>query len=144
MRKFLGSLLIVFALVLAIAPWFTDCESHGRFLKTADGREVSMKCHWTGVAELGAALPMALMGIFALRKKNSGVQIGLTGLTASALAILFPTLLIGTCAMATMPCNLLMRPILLSTGLLAAITSSVIFFTNLKSPAPTAEFAAAA
>ena len=38
MKTVLGIVMIVSALVLAIAPVFTDCESPGKMLTTADGR----------------------------------------------------------------------------------------------------------
>lgn len=132
MRKFLGGLLIVFALVLAIVPLFTDCLAHGRELKTADGRAIPMKCHWAAIAEIGAAVPMGLMGVLALRKKQLPFETGLMGLSGSALAILFPTVLIGVCATATMPCAMIMRPIILLTATLAALTSVAIFVTGRK------------
>ncbi len=40
MKTVLGVVMIVCALVLAIAPVFTDCESHGKMLTTADGQEL--------------------------------------------------------------------------------------------------------
>jgi len=46
MSKFLGGVMVLMALVLAVAPVFTDCQSQGKLLTTADGRSVSMKCHW--------------------------------------------------------------------------------------------------
>ena len=70
MKTVLGVVMIVCALVLAIAPVFTDCESHGKMLTTADGRSVSMKCHWAGVAEVAAAIPLGLAGIYALRSRR--------------------------------------------------------------------------
>ena len=59
MNKFLGGVMIFMALVLAVAPVFTDCQSQGKFLTTADARTVSMKCHWAGIAEIAAAVPLS-------------------------------------------------------------------------------------
>ena len=70
MKTVLGVVMIVCALVLAIAPVFTDCESHGKMLTTADGRSMSMKCHWAGVAEVAAAIPLGIAGIYALRSRR--------------------------------------------------------------------------
>ncbi len=70
MNKVLGVIMILMALVLAIAPAFTDCESHGKMLTTADGRSISMKCHWAGVAEIAAAIPLGIAGIYALVGKR--------------------------------------------------------------------------
>lgn len=125
MTKFLGVVMILMALVLAVAPIFTDCESHGKMLTTADGRSVSMKCHWAGIAEIAAAVPLGLAGIYALRSKRKETMrfAGLVGATSGLVAILLPTALIGTCMNASMICNLLMRPILLSAGIIAIVAS---------------------
>src|SRR5574342_68318 len=64
MKKSMGILIIVLALVIGIVPLFTDCLANGRSLTTADGRSVPMKCHWTAIAEIGMAVPLALVGIF--------------------------------------------------------------------------------
>jgi hypothetical protein len=97
MNRFLGTVMILMAVVLAVAPAFTDCESQGKMLTTADGRSVSMKCHWAGVAEVAAAVPLGIAGIYALlgRRKET--------------------------------CNLLMRPILLASGILTIVASVALF-----------------
>jgi hypothetical protein len=130
MTKVLGTLLLILAVVLAIAPRFTDCESQGKTLSTAEGKTVSMKCHWTGVAEVAAAVPLALAGIFAIssRRKETVRMAAIVGLAAAAVSLLLPLILIGTCGAATMYCNLTMKPILLATGILAALASLVLFF----------------
>jgi len=55
--------MIVMALVLAIAPVFSDCQSQGRQLTLQDGRVVPMKCHWAGIAAVGAAVVIISGGI---------------------------------------------------------------------------------
>jgi hypothetical protein len=129
MKKFLGVTMIVLALTLAIAPAFTDCQSTGKTVTTVAGTSIPMKCHWAGIAEIGAAVPLAVAGIYALRsrRKDTTRFAGILGATSSAVAILLPTVLIGTCASPTMSCNLLMRPILLSAGILAAVASVALF-----------------
>lgn len=145
MNKFLGVAMILLALTLAIAPVFTDCESAGKMLTTADGRSVSMKCHWAGVAEVAAAIPLAIAGIFALRsrRKETTRFAAIVGAASGAMAILLPTLLIGTCGNATMICNLLMRPILLASGILAIVASIALFVTARESELPAAPAAVA-
>ena len=130
MKTVLGIVMILSALVLAIAPAFTDCESHGKALTTADGRTVSMKCHWAGVAEVAAAIPLGLAGIYALRsrRKETTRFAAVVGVAAGATALLLPTLLIGTCANPMMLCNILMRPILLGAGIVAIVASAALFF----------------
>ncbi len=131
MKTVLGVAMILMALVLAIAPAFTDCESHGKMLTTADGRLVSMKCHWTGIAEVAAAIPLGIGGIAALRgRRKETIQLAaIVGVGAGVAALLLPTALIGTCANAMMICNLLMKPILLSASILAIVSGSALFFT---------------
>ena len=63
MNKVLGGVMIVLALTMAIVPIFTDCQSQGRALTLQDGRTVPMKCHWAGIAAIGAAVPLGLAGV---------------------------------------------------------------------------------
>lgn len=130
MKTVLGAVMILMALVLAIAPAFTDCESHGKMLTTADGRTVSMKCHWAGIAEVAAAIPLGIGGLYALRgrRKETTQLAAVVGVAAGAAAILLPTVLIGTCGNAMMICNLLMKPILLASSILAMAASGALFF----------------
>ena len=71
--KVIGGLLIALALLVAIVPMFTDCASQGRSLTLANGREIPMKCHWTGLAELALTLAE-------LEPKNVNLQIETTHL----------------------------------------------------------------
>jgi hypothetical protein len=145
MKKLLGVLLIVIALTIAIVPHFTDCLSQGRALTLQNGSTVPMKCHWTGIAEIGAAVPLALAGLFTLfsRRKNGSAFVGLTGITGGVIAILFPTALIGVCANPDMMCNMVMKPTLIASGILAIAISAVILAQGLRSqPALTAGAAA--
>ena len=144
MQKFLGVAMILLAVALAIAPIFTDCESHGKMLTTADGRSVSMKCHWAGVAGVAAAIPLALAGIYALRSRRKETLrfAGIVGAASGAMAILLPTLLIGVCASPMMICNILMRPILLAAGILAIVASIALFVTAREPELPAAQAAA--
>jgi hypothetical protein len=145
MTKFLGVVMIILALVLAIAPAFTDCESQGKMLATADGRNVSMKCHWAGVAEVAAAIPLGIAGIYALRsrRKETTRFAGIIGAASGLMAILLPTLLIGVCGNPMMICNVLMRPILLASSILAIAASIALFVTAREPELPAAPAAAA-
>ena len=71
MNKTMGILIIALALVIAIVPIFTDCLANGKSLTTADGRSVPMKCHWTAIAEIGLAVPLALIGVFNFTSKHN-------------------------------------------------------------------------
>lgn len=144
MKTFLGIVMIACALGLAVAPAFTDCESHGKMLTTADGRSVSMKCHWAGVAEVAAAIPLGVAGIYALRgrRKETLRFAAIVGAASGVVAILLPTALIGVCGNPMMICNILMRPILLASGIVAIAASVALFFTAREPEAPAAAQAA--
>jgi len=127
MNKTMGILMIVLALVIAIVPIFTDCLANGRSLTTADGRSVPMKCHWTALAEIGLAVPLALVGVFNLtsKRKETFCTLNLIGLALGALVVLFPTVLIGVCANSSMPCNMIEKPALILSGILVMGASLV-------------------
>lgn len=125
MHRVLGIGLIVVAMAIAIVPAFTDCQSQGKSLTTNTGKSVPMKCHWTGIAEIGVAAPLVVVGamMIANRRRDSLRNSGITGIVLGALAIAFPAGLIGVCQTPTMLCHTVMRPALLTLGSLAVIGS---------------------
>ncbi len=130
MNKVLGGLIILMALVLAVVPAFTDCQSQGKSLTTTTGKTVPMKCHWTGIAEIGVAVPLALVGVLTAtsKRKETLRSLAAFGVALGALGILFPTYLIGVCASNMMLCNMIMRPTLILGGALAILFSLVVAF----------------
>ena len=132
MKRTMGIVKIVLALAIGILPLFTDCQSQGRSIELANGKTVPMKCHWTGVAEIGVAVPLGLIGIFDLfskRKETNNLLSGM-GVVLGALVILFPTFLIGVCANPDMLCNMIMKPGLILLGSLVILVSLVGFFNS--------------
>ncbi len=140
MNKTMGILMIALALVIAIVPLFTDCLANGRTLATADGRFVPMKCHWTAIAEIGLAIPLALIGVFNFtsKRKETLRSLNMISLTLGTLVILFPTVLIGVCANAMMPCNMIEKPTLILSGILVMAASLIAFGTSRNFIEPTA------
>ncbi len=132
MNKTMGVLMVILALVIAIVPIFTDCLANGRALTTAEGMKVPMKCHWTAIAEIGLAVPLALIGIFNLtsKRKETFRTLNLIGSTLGAFVILFPTVLIGVCANAMMPCNMIEKPVLILSGVLVIGASLITLVTS--------------
>jgi len=120
MNKTMGILIIALALIIAIVPIFTDCLANGRSLTTAEGMVVPMKCHWTAIAEIGLAVPLALIGLFNFtsKRKETLRTLNMTSLALGTLVILFPTVLIGVCANAMMPCNMIEKPLLILSGII--------------------------
>lgn len=132
MNKTMGILMIVLALVIAIVPILTDCMANGRMLTTQDGRSVPMKCHWTAIAEIGLAVPLALVGVFNLtsKRKETLRDLNMIALALGVLVVLFPTVLIGVCANAAMPCNMIEKPTLILSGILVVGASLVTLVTS--------------
>jgi hypothetical protein len=125
--KVLGVFLVVLALVAGISPMFSDCQSQGRTLEVM-GKPVAMKCHWAGVSELVAALPLGVLGIVGVvgvRRKETRRVMSITGGVLGMLIVLLPTQLIGVCANPDMICNLVMRPVLTLAGGLTMVVSLV-------------------
>jgi len=133
--KYIGILIIVLALVIGILPQFTDCQSQGRAITTADGKTVPMKCHWTAVAELILAVPLAAIGGMLFFSKRRETRLALSGLGAliGVFVVLIPTTLIGVCASNMMLCNNLMMPTLVLTGILVVAAGLVNGFLAYRS-----------
>lgn len=127
MFKVFGVILVVLAIAVAIVPMFTDCQSQGNTLALANGKTAPMKCHWTGVAELGMAIPLFGIGgmMIASRRKESIMYLGISGLIVAGVILAIPTSLIGVCSMPTHICVSTMKPALLSLGSIAGIVSVV-------------------
>jgi hypothetical protein len=132
--KFLGIALIVFALGIAIIPTFTDCQSQGKALTTDTGKTIPMKCHWTGIAEIGVAVPLIAVGAMmtANRRKDDLRNLGILGIMLGGLAIAFPAGLIGVCQTPTMICATAMKPALIALGSLAIVGSAVAIVLSRK------------
>jgi hypothetical protein len=123
MFKFLGVVLIVLAVAIAVVPTFTDCQSQGSVITMANGSTTPMKCHWTGVAELGMAIPLVGVGIMmmASRRKETLSYLSVTGIVLAGVMIALPDGLIGVCANPTHVCVTAMKPALNSLGALVAL-----------------------
>jgi CHASE2 domain-containing sensor protein len=120
--KVIGGLLIALALLAAVVPMFSDCESQGRSLALANGREIPMKCHWTGLAELAMAAPLLVVGALMTtsRRTESLRNMNVIAVVAGIAVILLVTTLIGVCASPDMRCNAVMKPALILMGSLVA------------------------
>jgi len=122
MFKVFGITLIVLAVALAAVPTFTDCQSQGKAITLANGKTVPMKCHWSGIAEVGVAVPLGIVGAMmaASRRRSNLTNLSVLGIALGGLAIAFPAGLIGVCQTPTMICVTSMKPTLISLGGAAA------------------------
>jgi hypothetical protein len=120
-RVISGAGAIAAGLLIALGPQFLFklCEP------TAGGRW--MKCHWTGQAEIGVGLFIAVLGagllLFASREIRLGLSLSL--FFAGILALSLPHALIGGCEMARMPCRVVTFPSLTVIGILTIVGSAV-------------------
>lgn len=124
--KAIGGLLIILALVVGIVPLFTTCESQGKAIALPNGTSIPMKCHWTGRAELVAAVPLLALGAIMVptRRRETLRALSILGMLTGALVILLPTTLIGVCANPDMLCSMVMRPALILAGILIIAASA--------------------
>jgi len=123
--KVVTSIIIVLALLIAIVPQFTDCESQGKMLTLESGKQVSMKCHWTARAEIAVGVPLLAVGLLMLvsKRKESIRNLGIVGALLGLMAVLLPGVLIGVCGNDDMICNSLMDPALVLMGIVVIVAS---------------------
>ncbi len=117
MLRLLGATLLIMALVTAVLPQFTTCESQGKAITLANGTTVPMKCKWTARAELGIAVPILAVGVLmtTASRKESSRNLSILGAILGIAVLLIPTTLIGVCQ-SLMLCHTVMQPALLTTG----------------------------
>ena len=117
MLKLFGITILVMALIIAIVPQFTTCESQGKAITLANGTTVPMKCKWTAQAELGTSVPLFAVGALMTtsRRKESRLSLSLLGIILGVIVMLIPTYLIGVCQ-TLMVCHTIMKPVLLTAG----------------------------
>jgi hypothetical protein len=130
-HKIFGIALAALAIAIAVVPAFTDCQSQGKSLTTSTGKTVPMKCHWTGIAEIGAAAPLLVVGVLMAtnRRRDNIRNFGIIGIVLGAMAIAFPTKLIGVCQTPTMLCHTVMSPVLITLGSITIVggAAAIIF-----------------
>jgi hypothetical protein len=117
MPKLFGITVLIMALIIAIVPQFTTCESQGKAITLANGTTVPMKCKWTAQAELGTSVPLFAVGALTIagRRRESRLSLSLLGIILGVIVMLIPTYLIGVCQ-TLMVCHTIMQPVLLTAG----------------------------
>jgi hypothetical protein len=135
--KFFGIFILALALVVGILPQFTECKG---LLELANGMTTRMKCHWTAMAELGTAFPLAATGLllFFGKRKETRQFLSIVGAVLGIVVILLPTTLIGVCVNDMMTCRNLMLPSLVLCGILVVAACAVLFVTSFRMREPAA------
>jgi hypothetical protein len=108
-----GGITILLGVLTALVPAviFPVCKNG---IETAHGTTVPMRCYWTGRAEIGVGVVLAICGLFLLllRRAHTRAGVALAVPLIAALGIALPAGLIGGCTMATMPCQSATFPVL--------------------------------
>ncbi len=117
-RFFSGMVVAILGLLIILVPvWiFPPCSE---VIETAAGN-MRMKCFWSGQAEIGIGFLILCGGALLIVFKSPLIRLGLSVMLSliGVLGILIPTLLIGGCEMATMPCRMTTFPALIILNLL--------------------------
>lgn len=125
--KIIAIVLIVSGLVTIFLPSFYTCQAHGKAIELPGGKSIPMKCLWTARAEIGMGVLLLAVGFFLFisSKLESRRFLTILALILGIFIILFPTGLIGVCINPDMPCVVLMKPILLLTGIVTGALGMV-------------------
>jgi hypothetical protein len=131
--KVIAVILVVLALAIGIVPQFTDCLSQGRTMKTVSGMSVPMKCHWTAVAEIAVAVPLAVTGVllFFSKRKETKLVLAVLVVVLGMFALLLPTKLIGVCT-SGMLCEVLMSPLLVLCGIVTIVAGVIVLILAMR------------
>lgn len=135
--KVTGILIFALALVIGIAPLFLQCDTE---MKLENGMTAPMKCHWTAIAELILAIPLAALGgmLAFSKRKETRLSLSAMGALLGVFVVLIPTTLIGVCASNMMLCNMVMSPLLVLTGVLVVAASLAQLVISYRSKEQTA------
>jgi len=130
-RYICGALFIVLGLLVAIGPQtiFQPCLDVMQICVdgVASKTFMPMKCYWSAMAEIGPGAAIAILGLLLLFLKQSQIRLGIifAQTLLGVMVILFPTKLIGVCAVKTHDCNLLFYPMMIVLGSLIIALSLI-------------------
>ena len=120
-----GALLVLLGVIIILTPWiiFPVCEMEGSYVVTSTGMKLPMTCGWSARAESGIGALIVVAGglLIARSTRETRQAVGVFTIAMGALVILFPTLLIGMCKVATHPCRMTTLPALEILGVIVII-----------------------
>jgi hypothetical protein len=114
-NKITGIVIALLGLLTALIPTviFKVCAAmDGKF----------MKCHWTSQVEVALGIAVLVLGLLTvLSKENAAASAyAIASAVNGVLVILIPTVVIGVCGSADMPCHSGTKPALIIAGALIA------------------------
>ena len=115
-----GIVIAVLGLLTALIPTviFKVCEAmDGKF----------MKCHWTSQTEVAVGVATLVLGVLIVlsKEKAAGAAYAVASAINGVLVILIPTVVIGVCGSADMPCHSGTKPALIIAGALIIVTALI-------------------
>ena len=114
-NKITGIVIALLGLLTALIPTviFKVCAAmDGKF----------MKCHWTSQVEVALGIAVLVLGLLTVLSKENAAASAYAVASAvnGVLVILIPTVVIGVCGSADMPCHSGTKPALIIAGALIA------------------------
>jgi hypothetical protein len=120
-----GILLALLGILVVLIPWviFPVCEMEGLYVLAVSGMTFPMACGWTARAETGIGILILIAGGLLIARQSTETRqtVGIFTIALGALVVLFPTVLIGMCKVASHPCRMMTLPALEITGVLVVI-----------------------
>lgn len=115
-----GIVIAVLGLLTALIPTviFKVCAAmDGKF----------MKCHWTSQTEVALGIATIVLGLLIVlsKEKAAGAAYAIASAINGVLVILIPTVVIGVCGSADMPCHSGTKPALIIAGALIIVTALI-------------------
>ena len=118
--KITGIVIALLGLLTALIPTviFKVCAAmDGKF----------MKCHWTSQVEVALGIAVLVLGLLIVLAKENAASSAYAVASAvnGVLVILIPTVVIGVCGSADMPCNFGTKPALIIAGSLIVVVALI-------------------
>lgn len=119
-NKITGIVIALLGLLTALIPTviFKVCAAmDGKF----------MKCHWTSQVEVALGIAVLVLGLLIVLAKENAASSAYAVASAinGVLVILIPTVVIGVCGSADMPCNSGTKPALIIAGALIIVVALI-------------------
>ena len=119
-NKITGIVIALLGLLTALIPTviFKVCAAmDGKF----------MKCHWTSQVEVALGIAVLVLGLLIVLAKENAASSAYAVASAinGVLVILIPTVVIGVCGSADMPCHSGTKPALIIAGSLIVVVALI-------------------
>ena len=136
--RIIGVVAIVLGFLVGAVPHyiFPVCQYFGMLIETAAGKQVPMKCYWTGNAEIALGAMIVITGLLLIvgKQKESRMLLGVVLGALGVMVALMPTYLIGVCATLDHPCHAGTQPALILLGVITIIVGMIAIATSRGAP----------